>query len=278
MEHQTFTLKSHNQDFFAQCWQPEQPVAAALLVHGFGEHSARYEHTVVAALVNKGVAVVAYDNFGHGKSEGKRGHCPNYDALMHVLGKMLRKTEDLFPGLPTFLYGHSMGGNLVLNYVLRHQTHLKGVVATSPYLRLAFEPPKWKMMLGKLMLGILPSITLPAELEEAAISRDDDEVKKYKEDPLVHDKVSPMFSFPIMDAGEWAIANADKLTPNTLLLHGTEDRLIDHKATIAFHENTSVTTLELFEGGYHELHNDLDKEKMLDLVSDWVVAQLKEDA
>jgi len=130
------------------------------------------------------------------------------------------------------------------------------------------------MVLGKLMLKIMPSLTLPSGLDSKGISRIPKEVEKYEDDPLVHDKVSPMFSFPIMDAGEWAIQNAHKLSVNTFLLHGTADPIIDFKGTKEFHENSHKTTLELFEDGYHELHNDLCKTEMLSTISNWLKQQL----
>jgi len=167
-----------------------------------------------------------------------------------------------------------MGGNLVLNYALRRKESLAGIVATSPYLRLAFEPPKWKLILGTLMLRIAPSITLPSGLDASGISRIPTEVVKYKKDPLIFDAVSPMYSFPIMEAGEWAIANADGLKCKTLLLHGTGDQIIAYRGTEAFHENTDNTTLELYEGGYHELHNDLCRKEVLLKIGEWIKGSL----
>ena len=272
--HKEFTFTQHHTLFFGQLWQPKEPKAVVVLVHGFGEHSGRYADFVVPKLLAEDLAVVTYDNFGHGKTNGKRGHCPSYDALMYVLGSVIHKAQDEHTGLPIFLYGHSMGGNLVLNYALRKDPKLAGIVATSPYLRLAFKPPAWKMSLGKIMLNLLPSITLPSGLDPAGISRIPEEVTKYKQDTLVHDKVSPMFSFPIMDAGEWAIANASELLLPTLLLHGTGDKIIDHKATVQFHEAAPKSELHLFEDGYHELHNDVEQNKAMKTITTWITSRL----
>lgn len=254
--------------------QPQEILGVVVLCHGFGEHYRRYLPEVIPQLENSGLAVVAYDNIGHGQSGGKRGHCPNYESLLDILDMVIERAESLYFGKPLLLYGHSMGGNLVLNYALRRNRLIKGVIATSPYLRLAFKPPKWKMILGKALLNIYPSITLPSGLDAEGISRIPEEVARYKNDPLVHDNVSPMFSFPIMEAGEWAIANSNLLKVNTLLLHGTGDQIIDHKGTVAFHENASTTTLNLLKGGYHELHKDLCRKEMLGLIKNWLAKQL----
>jgi len=270
MTHDTYNINIHNTKLFGQYWRPETAKGVIILVHGMGEHSSRYADSVVPELIENSFAVVTYDNFGHGRSEGKRGHCPSYDSLMDSVEEAIAKANSLFPNLPKYLYGHSMGGNLVINYVLRKQHELKGVIATSPFLRLAFQPPKWKMALGKAMLNIWPSITLPSELEVEAISRDANEVKRYEEDLMVHDKVSPMFTFPIMEAGEWAIEHADSLEIPMLLLHGTGDRIIDNKGSVEFDKRAEKAELKLFSGGYHELHHDLCKDEFMQSVLDWL--------
>ncbi len=270
MEYEEFSVQSDGTTIYGQCTRPDEVLGVVVLVHGFGEHLGRYRKNIVPLLVHTRVAVLCYDNIGHGKSGGKRGHCPNYQTLLDILDAVISKARTNFPGLPLFLYGHSMGGNLVLNYALQGSPNLKGIMATSPYLKLAFRPPKWKMALGRLMMGIMPSITLPAGLDPKGISRIPEEVRSYSEDPLVHDQVSPMYSFPIMDAGLWAIDNAHRLAVDTLLLHGTGDPIIDHTATVAFHEGSSKTQLELFEGAYHELHHDLCRDKMMKTVQTWL--------
>lgn len=269
-----FKFKTYNTEIWGTYVQPETIKGVVVLVHGFGEHSGRYVAHVIPMLLKTGLAVVTYDNIGHGKSGGKRGHCPSYAALLDILGEVITKAQIVFPDVPLFLYGHSMGGNLVLNYALRRDTKIRGIVATSPYLRLAFEPPKWKTILGKLLLKILPSVTLDSGLDAKGISRITEETETYEVDPLVHDKVSPMFFFPVMDAGVWAIEKASQLEIETLLLHGTADLIIDHNGTKEFHQNASKTTLKLFEGGYHELHNDICKEEMLLTIKDWIKEQL----
>ena len=269
-----FKFQTQNIEIYRKHLTPETAMGVVVLVHGFGEHSGRYTDSVIPMFNDVGLAVVAYDNIGHGKSEGKRGHCPSYEALLDVLATVIDKAKEVHPKKPVFLYGHSMGGNLVLNFAMRRKGDFAGIVATSPYLRLAFQPPKWKMVLGKMMLGIMPSITLPSGLDPNGISRIPEEVEKYKNDPLIFDAVSPMYSFQVMQAGEWAIANADQLSCKTLLLHGTGDKIIDYPGSVEFHENAGKTTLKLFEDGYHELHNDLCKDEMLICISEWLKKRL----
>ncbi len=270
MQKSEFEIESYGTTIYGITILPAEIRGSVVLVHGFGEHSGRYLENVVPMLTENGMAVYLYDNFGHGRSGGKRGHCPSYEALMDLLETIIEKAQNEFPKLPIFLYGHSMGGNLVLNYVLRRENVINGVIASSPYLRLAFDPPKWKMVIGKLLLHVFPSITMPSGLDSKGISRIPEEVGKYMADSLIHDLVSPMFSFPIIEAGEWAIANASLLKLQTLLLHGTGDPIIDYKGTEEFHKNSNKTTLKLFESGYHELHYDLCKATLLQTIGNWL--------
>ncbi len=273
MKHTTFTFNFYKTDFFGQYWEAVKTEAVIVLVHGMGEHSTRYAHFVVPKLLENNFSVVTFDMFGHGKTSGKKGHNPNFDAVLESVEKVINKAKKLFPNKPIFLYGHSMGGNTVINYVLRKKTNLKGVIATSPFLRLAFQPPAIKLSVGKLLQKIAPSITMGNELNPNDISRDKTEVQKYIDDPLVHSKISPNYSITFIDTGEWAIQNAQKLEIPMLLLHGTGDKIIDYKGTQGFANNTSKATLKLYNGGYHELHNDLCKEEMMADIVTWLKTQ-----
>ncbi len=272
MTHESFTYPFHKTTFFGQFWKPQKAKAIVVIIHGMGEHSGRYEH-VAKKLVTNDYAVIAFDHFGHGKTGGKKGHNPGYSFVLDSITELIKKSQEFFDDLPIYLYGHSMGGNAVINYVLRRESSVKGVIATSPFLRLAFEPPAWKLSLGKFMQKIAPSITLGNELDANDISRDPIEVQKYIEDPLVHDKVSPNFSLSFIDAGEWAISNANLLAIPMFILHGTDDKIIDYKGSEAFANNSDLATIKLYQGGYHELQNDLCKEELLTDVTNWLNSQ-----
>ena len=121
-------------------------------------------------------SVVAFDHFGHGKTSGKRGHNPSFEAVLESVAITIEKAKEFFPNSPIFLYGHSMGGNTVINYALKKTAHLQGIIATSPFLKLAFEPPKVKLAVGKLLQKIAPSVTMGNEINPNDISREKIEV------------------------------------------------------------------------------------------------------
>jgi len=274
MTHKEFNFNIYNTDFFGQTWEAEKTKAVVVLVHGMGEHATRYTTSVIPKLIENNISVVGFDHFGHGKTSGKRGHNPGLNAVLESITKAIEIATALFKNKPVFLYGHSMGGNAVINYVLREPNNLTGVIATSPFLRLAFQPPTWKLFMGKILQKIAPSITMPSELEASGISRIEAEVKKYLNDPLIHDKISPNFSLTFIESGTWAIQNASKLKTPMYLLHGTGDKIIDYKGTQEFANNTNKATLKLYKDGYHELHNDLCKEEMLQDVVNWLHSQV----
>ena len=148
---QEFSFNVHSTKFYGQSFEPAICKGVVVLVHGMGEYSRRYERTVVPFLLKSSIAVISYDQFGHGHSQGKKGHHPGYDYLLDSIEHLISKASVLFPSKPVFLYGHSMGGNVVINFTLRRKHQLKGVIATSPFLRLAFDPPGWKIFFGKLI-------------------------------------------------------------------------------------------------------------------------------
>ena len=273
MMHKEFNFHIYQTNFYGQYWQAKNTKAVIVLVHGMGEHSGRYKH-VAKKLNENDFSVVAFDHFGHGKTTGKRGHNPSFEAVLESVSKTIEKAKALFPDAPIFLYGHSMGGNTVINYALKKKHDLKGIIATSPFLKLAFEPPKIKLAVGKLFQKIAPSITMGNELDANDISREKIEVDKYINDPLVHAKISPNFSLTFIDSGKWAIENASKLETPIFLLHGTGDKIIDYRGTQEFANNSDKATLKLYENGYHELQNDLCKEEMLEDVVNWLSSQL----
>lgn len=273
MTHQEFNFEYYKTTFFGQFWQPQRVKAVVIIIHGMGGHSGRYQN-VAKKLTDNDFGVIAFDQFGHGKTSGKRGHNPGFDIVLESIDKLIHKANTLFVNIPIFLYGHSMGGNVAINYTLRKNNNLVGIIATSPMLRLAFTPPAWKLSLGKILQKIAPSVTLGNELNINHISRDKIEVKKYIDDSLVHDKISPNFSLSFLESGEWAIENANLLKIPMLLLHGTDDKIIDYKGTEAFANNSTKTNLKLYKGGYHELQHDLCKAEMLEDVVDWLNKQL----
>ena len=252
-------------------WKPAtEPKALICLIHGLGEHSGRYHHLGVY-LNEAGYAFLAFDLRGHGRSQGQRGYAPNFRALLQDISLSLKEGRKLYPGCPLFLYGHSMGGNLVLNYVLRIQPQLAGVIVTSPFLRTAFEPPVWKVVLGRIMYSLWPNLSLANELDAKGISRDPEIVRAYKNDPLVHDRLTPRLGIDLLRSGLWALEHANEFTLPLLLMHGDADSIVSAKASSEFAVGAGKgCTLKIWPGLYHELHNEPEKEEVFSYLLGWL--------
>ena len=251
-------------------WPVEQPKAVVTLVHGIGEHIGRYEH--VARWFNAhAVAVLGYDHQGFGRSDGPRGHANSLEALLDDMGQALAETRRLHPGIPHFLYGHSLGGNLVLNYLLRRQPELTGVIATAPWIRLAFPAPFLKVLAGRLLHRFLPTLRLPNGLAVQFISHDPAVVEAYQQDPLVHDRLSLAAGIQLLDASIWLDKFEGKTPVPLLLQHGGSDRLTNAAATADFAGRiTGPVTHREWPGLYHEIHNEPEKEEVFAFTLDWM--------
>ena len=260
---------------YTQDWSPETEVKAAVcLVHGLGEHSGRYEH-VARFFTQNGYALDAFDLRGHGKSGGPRGNTPSYDALMDDIALRLEKSKAQHPDKPLFLYGHSLGGNQVLNFALRRKPDVAGVIATAPWLRLAFAPPAVQVTLAKMMNSIYPSFTQSNGLETAALSRDEQVVKQYEADPLVHDRISARLFASSYQSGYWALEHSAEFGSPLLLMHGGADRITSAEASREFSAKAGgCCTFKRWEGFYHEIHNEPEQGEVLKVMVDWLDEKL----
>ena len=245
-------------------WDCEDASKICCIVHGFGEHSGRYAH--VAERLNKaGITVFAMDLRGHGLSQGKKGHAKSYELLMSDIEELLKTARSEYTDLPMFLMGHSMGGNLVGNYVIRMNTNeLKGFILSSPWFKLAFDPPAWKVKLGQFFSKVYPALSQPSGLEVNHISRVPEVVQAYIDDPLVHDIMSAGLHAGVSEAGDYAIEKADTIKLKGLVYQGTSDQIIDWKTSREFASRLKDGEFIALDGVYHEPHNDLGQEEVID--------------
>ncbi|MEW5785873.1 MAG: lysophospholipase [Bacillota bacterium] len=256
---------------FAQSWEPAGEVKGVIcLVHGLGEHSSRYGHWV-EMLDQADYAVLATDLRGHGKSEGARGHTPSFERYMDDLGLLLEEAARRFPEKPCFLYGHSMGGLLVANYVLRRRPRLAGVVITSPGLRTALEKQTGKVAAVRLLGAIAPGLNQPSGLDPATLSRDPAVVEAYRNDPLVHDRISLGMARGSLAAIRYAFAHASEFNLPLLIMHGAADQLVFAEGSSEFAGLVSgECTLKIWDQLYHELHNEPEKDQVFAVLVEWL--------
>lgn len=268
--HKLYWKNAHGLQLFAAHWPVPSPRAVIALVHGQGEHIARYDH--MARWYNQhNIAVLGFDHQGYGRSEGKRGHASSLDAFLDDIGLLLEKAREQYPGLPLFLYGHSMGGGLCLNLVTRRNPELTGLIATGPWIRLAFEAPAFKVVAGRFLKYFLPTLTLPTGLVAHFLSHDEEVVKAYLHDPLVHNKLSAAAGIALLDAAKWLDGWSGSFRMPVLLQHGGGDKITSAMATRRFSERAKgqVTFME-WPDMYHEIHNETEKEEVFAYTLQWM--------
>ncbi len=266
-----------DQKVYFQRWQPEKsPEAQVLLVHGLGEHSTRYSH-VGEFLCHEGIALTGFDLLGHGKTEGQRGHAESYDEYCRQVDFFLKDLHKDQPQAPVFLYGHSMGGLIVLYYMLNKKPQdIKGVVCTSPGLATGFPVPAWKTTLGNLLYKFVPRFSMDNGLPIDGISHDQDVVRAYKADPLNHSKISARMGMDLIRNGRDISEKATDFPCPMLLMVGEKDYLIDPAAVIELGQNSgNKTTLKVWENGFHELHNEPFKQDVLKTITEWIKNNLE---
>ena len=249
---------------------PPQYKAIICIIHGFGEHSGRYIH-VMDFFSKQGYAVVAMDSRGHGKSEGKRGHAPSFDSYLDDIDLFLTDTKQRLNAVPMFLYGHSMGGNLVLNYVIqRKPTILTGLIAASPWIRLAFAPKPIMITMGKIMRSIFPTFSQSSGLDPNTVSRDKAVVEAYINDPLVHSSITASAGMDMTDSAAFLNTYSGAMSIPTLMIHGTADGLISQAASEEFAKRVSNIDYKKWEGLFHETHNEPEKLEVFNYILGWL--------
>ncbi len=250
------------------------PQAVVAIVHGLGEHAGRYRDWA-ERLCRENFGFVAMDYRGHGRSQGKKGHTPSYASLMDDINLFVRHSRELFPGIPLVLYGHSLGGNLALNYTLDHPRSVDLLVLTGPWLRLAFDIPAPVRSVGRVLRALFPGLVQGNKLEQEALSRDPEIVRAYREDPLVHDRISLNMLFSVVDNGLLALQQGGRLSVPTLVMHGEADRITSCPASRELAEtNPGLISLKTWPGYYHEIHNEPGKEEVFEYLASWLKQQL----
>lgn len=262
----------------AQSWRPTQPRAVLAVVHGIAEHSGRYWFLAEQAYA-RGLAVVAVDLRGHGRTPGKRSYVDRFDDYLLDVDALMTQAREIAAGRPVFLMGHSMGGAIALRWLAQRGQAVAGLILSSAALKIGDDVPRLLVRLAPLLSNWVPYVR-GTRIEPATISRDEAAVAAYLNDPLVS-KLAP----PARTGGELLRAMAANraaapgLTVPVYLFHGDADRLTDPAGSREIYElwGGSDRTLRLWPGSRHETLNDLDREAVVAELLDWVLARCGRD-
>ena len=256
---------------FSQIWEPENPAKGIIiLVHGLGEHSDRYCTHFAHYFSNKGYSILTFDLPGHGKSSGKKGHIKEYDDFDELISAGISYVRDKYPTLPIFVYGHSLGGLIALEYSIQVKPNINGVIASAPVLDV-YEPiHPVKLLLAKIMNTVFPSFSLDSGLNRNMLSRDKSVIERYNADPLIHGRSSARMGMYIVEKGEFVRNNASKVSVPTLIMVGSAEGIVSKKSIHDFCEQSEICSEKIWNGLYHELHNEPEYLSVLEFTSEWI--------
>jgi acylglycerol lipase len=258
---------------FTRSWKAQDKARAiVVLVHGFKSHSGLYQWPA-QQLTQRGFAVQALDLRGHGKSEGERLFINKFSEYVDDVHRTVQLAKQRDPGLPVFVLGHSAGGVVSCIYTLEHQADIAGLVCES----FAHEVPAPDFALAILKgIGHIAPHAHVLNLKDEFFSRDPAFVETMKHDPLI-----PHIGYPAQTVGE--MVRADErlkkefplITLPVLIMHGTEDKATKPHGSQRFYDTAGSKdkTLKLYEGGFHDLLNDTDKQRVMADAIEWITTR-----
>ena len=259
---------------FRQSWTPPEVRAVVVLAHGASEHSGRYAWTA-ARLGERGYATYALDHRGHGRSEGPRAYIDRMDNAVADLDQLVDLAASRHPDVPLFLLGHSVGGCISIAYSIRHQHKLTALVLSAPLA--ALEAASFVERLGARVLSMVAPRLGVLDIDATTVSRDPEVVRDYDSDPLNY-----RGKLPARTVAELASTvdrfpdDVARLRLPMLMLHGTEDRLVPIFGTemVCERAGSGDKTLIRYEGLYHEVLNEPERDRVVTDVGDWLDARV----
>ena len=251
------------------------PVARAqvLVLHGYGEHAQRYDE-LAQTFVAAGYDVVAPDLRGHGKSGGPRHFVQHFSSYFDDFDVVCAKADELSPTLPRFLLGHSFGGLVALAEIIDRAPSVRGLVLSSPFLRVKLVVPGWKLLAAKVAAKLYPQLELPSGLSGAAVARDPEIARLYDTDPLNGKGATAGWFVESQRMQQHVFDEAARVTLPVLLMHGEADIVADpvRSAELFPRLGSEDKTLALVTGAYHEIFNEPpdDRRRIMARVVSWL--------
>lgn len=255
-----------------EAWLPDGDVrAVVLMVHGLAEHIGRYAH-IADRLTRDGYAFYGLDHRGHGKSDGLRAYFENFDQPLNDLKTYLDQVKAQNPGKKIFIYGHSLGSLITLNFVLRYPSEFAGMIISGTTLGVEGGQPKLLITMGEIMNNILPKLPV-APLDAKDLSHDPVAVTAYDTDPLIHrGNVRVRMANQIVQYSRHVREHLNQFKLPVLIIHGGEDKICPTPGSAILSQGIGSTdkTVKVYPGLYHEIHNEFEKETVLNDITNWL--------
>jgi len=255
-------------------WAPaDSSRGTVLILHGFGEHSGRYED-VLDFLASSGLSALAVDYRGWGLAEGKRGCIRNFDEYVTdalrglTLARHKKRAEE-----PLFLLGHSQGGLLAARAAMEEGLELSGLLLSAPGLGVAMEVPLYKRAIARVASRFIPNLALPADIPTDWLTSDPEQIALADADPLMVRRGTARWLTETYRAQAQVLAGAASVTLPTLFLIAGDERLVSNAAVRDFHDGMSATDRAWveFPGMRHELFNERERAEVFEVMRDWLL-------
>jgi alpha-beta hydrolase superfamily lysophospholipase len=256
---------------FRRAWLPPSAERALLVVHGFAEHSARYDR-LGSWFAARGFAVHAYDHRGHGRSGGPRTHVDRFDEYLDDLDVALAHVRAAHPGLPLVLLGHSMGGLVVTAHLAQRDPALHAAVTSGAALALSPELSRGRILAARALRRVAPRLRIGSGLDPQGLSRDPEVVRRYLEDPLVHRTLTVSLAAELLAALESTAAACDRVRVPWLLLHGEADPICPVAGSRVAQARVPGSQLRTYAELRHEIFNEPEQEGVFEDVCEWLEA------
>ena len=264
---------------YQRSWLPPDPRHAMILVHGYAEHSGRYDEMAMH-FAARGFAVHAYDQAGHGRTRGPRGHVDRFGRLVDELVRFVDRVREEDPGLPLTLVGHSMGGLVTAASAVLGKPAADRIVLSGALLQVGGDGgPDWRLRLqaraARLLAPLGPLASFPMGLDARGLSRDPEIVRRYELDPLVKDRISARFASGMLTMVETVQRSPERVEIPMLLLHGEADPICPMAGSRAFYAGLSAaiaarSTLQTYPGLRHEIFQEPEREAVWQDMLDWL--------
>lgn len=285
MKHESLLTGRHGQ-LHGRLWCPaSNPVGVVVVIHGLGDHGGRYQ-TLAQGIGVNGWCTYAFDLPGHGRSPGGRGKVDSFLGLLADIEAACRTLKERFPGVPLVLLGYSMGGNLVLNYLLRclkggaaSDTKPDGLVLCGPMLLPPVPPPRPHIFAAWLTGYLMPWIQIKRPVDVEMLTGDQHQGEMITEDRWMHTRITLYLATQLLSQGRWALDHARRIDVPSLVMYGEEDSLIDRSAC----ENLAIragdhVTLRQWPGLRHDLFHDHGSQQVCQFISTWLVDQFERES
>ncbi|MBQ3593488.1 MAG: lysophospholipase [Clostridia bacterium] len=261
-------------EHFVRSFVPQSPKALFILIHGKGEHSGRYIH-FGNELEKAGYAVYAPDLRGHGKTGGRIGHTAPRNKILDDVAEIVLYAKIRHPDLPVFMYGHSMGGNIILTYRHRRPDGIKAFIASAPWLYLAvdFAEPLKKAVVG--VSKLLPNMSINTGIDATVITSLEDEQKAYLEDKKMNGVITASTVADVFVATKEILKYAPTDKTPFFLLHGDDDRLVNVEGSRKLSKlSGDVCKYKEYKGNRHEILHDISRDEAISDMLAYLDAQL----